>query len=135
MIKISEAPISPERVIDLVKTAGSGCVVTYIGLIRENSRSKLVESVEYRDDDGKASERLDELASEIKRRWPVNRVAIHHRIGKLKVGDINLAVAISASHRREAFAAVRFAVDSFKKRLPTAKRETYANGTAQLYKW
>jgi molybdopterin synthase catalytic subunit len=131
MIKVSEAPISPEQVVNHVKTLGSGCVVTYIGLIRDKSRGKLVASVEYQDADGQASARLEGIAAEIKRRWPVNKVTIHHRIGKLKVSDINFVVAISAAHRREAFAAVRFAVDSFKKKLPTIKRETYTDGTAR----
>jgi molybdopterin synthase catalytic subunit len=129
MIKVSKAPISPAQVIDRVKTAGSGCVVSYIGLIRDSSHGKQVASVEYRDADGRAAARLEELAGEIQRRWPVNRVAIYHRTGKLKVGDINLVVAVSAAHRREALAAVRFAVDSFKNRLPTSKKETYVGLT------
>jgi molybdopterin synthase catalytic subunit len=125
MIRVSPAPIYPDRVVERVRTSGSGCVAIYIGLIRDNSHGKTVAAVEYRDADGRAAERLDELAEEIKRRWPVNKVAIYHRTGKLKVGDINLVVAVAAAHRREAFAAVRFAVDGFKKRLPTSKKETY----------
>jgi molybdopterin synthase catalytic subunit len=131
MIKITDRPISPEQVINRVKTPGSGCVVSYVGLIRDNSHGKPVASVEYKDADGKAEERLEAIAAEIKRRWPVNGVAIYHRIGKLKVGDINLVVAISSGHRREAFAASRFAVDSFKKTLPTTKKEIYTDGSVR----
>jgi molybdopterin synthase catalytic subunit len=125
MIQVSKGPIYPDRVVEHVRTSGSGCVVSYIGLIRDNSHGKPVASVEYQDADGHAAAKLGELAAEIKQRWPVNGVAIYHRTGKLKVGDINFMVAVSAAHRREAFAAVRFAVDSFKKRLPTSKKETY----------
>jgi len=129
MIQITDKPISPELVVNSVKTAGSGCVVTYVGLIREQSRGKSVLSVEYEDTDGKAEDRLREIADEIKRRWPVNNVAIYHRIGRLEVGDINLVVAVAAAHREEGFAAGQYAIDQFKQKLPTRKRETYLDGS------
>jgi len=129
MIQITDKPISPELVVNSVKTAGSGCVVTYVGLIREQSRGKSVLSVEYEDTDGKAEDRLREIADEIKRRWPVNNVAIYHRIGRLEVGDINLVVAVAAAHREEGFAAGQYAIDQFKRELPTRKRETYLDGS------
>jgi len=122
MIRITDKTISPEWVVNQVRTPDSGCVVTYIGLIRNNSHGKLVLSVEYEDADGKAVDRLREIAEEIKQKWPVNEVAICHRIGKLKVGEINFVVAISAGHRGEGFAASQYAVDRFKEKLPTAKR-------------
>ena len=129
MIQITDKPISPELVVNSVKTAGSGCVVTYVGLIRDQSRGKSVLSVEYEDTDGKAEDRLREIADEIKRRWPVNNVAIYHRIGRLEVGDINLVVAVAAAHREEGFAAGQYAIDQFKRELPTRKRETYLDGS------
>ena len=129
MIRITNKPISPEQVVNEVKTAGSGCVTTYVGLIRDNSRGKPVLYVEYEDADGKAGDRLHEIADEIKKRWPVNHVAIYHRVGSLEVGDINLVVAISAAHREEGFAACQYAIDEFKRKLPTSKKETYQDGS------
>ena len=129
MIEITEKPISPELVVSKVKTVSSGCVVTYIGLIRNYSRSKPVLSVEYEDVGGKAEKRLQEIAGEIEQKWPLNDVAICHRIGKLKVGDINLVVAIAAAHREEGFAACQYAIDQFKQKLPTRKKETYQDGS------
>jgi molybdopterin synthase catalytic subunit len=129
MIQITDEPISPEAVVNQAKTSSSGCVATYVGLIRDNSRGKAVFSVEYTDTDGKAADRLNEIAFQIKRKYPVNNVVIYHRIGKLNVGDVNLVVAIAAAHRTEALAAVGYAVDLFKDGLPTAKKETYLDGT------
>jgi molybdopterin synthase catalytic subunit len=129
MIQITDKPISPELVVNRARTSDSGCVVTYVGLIRDNSRGKPVLSVEYRDTDGKAADKLNDIAAELERRFPVNRVVIYHRIGKLNVGDINLVVAVAAAHRGEGLAAVAYAVDMFKDRLPTAKKETYRDGT------
>ena len=129
MIQITDKPLLPEEVIRQAKTPDSGCVATYVGLIRDNSRGKPVLSVEYRDIDGKAADRLNAIAGEIQRKFPVNRVVIYHRVGKLNVGDINLVVAVAAAHRTEGLAAVAYAVDAFKDRLPTAKKETYTDGT------
>ena len=132
MIRITERPISPDEVVGGVKTSGSGCVVTYVGLIRDNSEGKAVRSVEYRDTDGSAADVLREIAEEIKRQWPVENVAIHHRVGVLAVGDINLVVAIAAGHRTEGFAASQYAIDQFKLRLPTWKKETYTDGSVRV---
>ena len=129
MIEITKEPISPELVVNKVKTDSSGCVVTYVGLIREYSRGKLVLSVEYDDAQGTAEGRLHEIASEIRRKWQLNNIAIYHRIGKLKVGDINLVVAIATAHRQEGFAACQYAIDQFKQKLPTRKKETYQDGS------
>lgn len=129
MVEITDKLISPERIINQVKTDSSGCVVTYVGLIRDYSRGKPVRSVEYQDTTGTARHRLQGIAAEIKQRWPVNGVAICHRIGELKVGDINLVVAIAAAHRQEGLAACHYAVDRFKEVMPTAKRETYQDGS------
>lgn len=129
MIEITEKTISPEAVIDKVKTSGSGCVVTYVGLIRDNSNGKPVLSVEYRDSTEKAGAILEEIAGEAQRKWKLQNVAISHRTGKLNVGDINLVVAVASAHRSQGFAACQYIIDSFKERLPTSKTETYRDGS------
>jgi molybdopterin synthase catalytic subunit len=133
MIEITQQPISPELLVNRAKSDSSGCVVTYVGLIRNESHGKPVLSVEYQDRDGNAQRRLQEIADQIKSKWPVNNVAITHRTGKLLVGDINLVIAIAASHREEGLAACRYAVDQFKQTLPTWKKETYQDGTTSTW--
>jgi len=125
IVEVLESSVSIGEIIDRVKTADSGCVVTYIGLIRDNNNGKPVLSVEYRDVGGKAKDVLQQIAGEILSRWPVKRVAIVHRIGLLNVGDVNFFVAVAASHRHEGFQACQYAVDQFKTRLPTQKVEMY----------
>jgi molybdopterin synthase catalytic subunit len=125
MIEITEAPLSPEKVINQTKTTGSGCVVTYVGLIRDNSQGKKVKSVEYRDPDGSAKDKLQKIASEAQQKWEMENISVFHRIGILKVGDINLVVAIAAAHRGEGLAACQYVIDQFKSRLPTQKKELY----------
>jgi len=132
MIEITEKAISPEAVIARTKSDASGCVVTYVGLIRDKSRGKLVLSVEYQDAKGNAKRILQEIATEAKERWHVEDIAISHRTGKLMVGDINLVVAVASAHRRHGFAACRYIIDQFKRRLPTRKVETYQDGSINV---
>lgn len=126
---ITDKPISPKRLVDKVKTDSSGCILAYIGLIREHSRGKPVLSVEYKDAKGTAENRLEEIASEVRQKWQLNNIAICHRIGKLKVGDINLVIAVASAHRQEGFAACQCAIDRFKQVMPTHKTETYNDGS------
>ncbi len=129
MIEITDKPISPELVVNKVKASSSGCVLAYIGLIREYSRGKPVLSVEYEDSKGMAENRLREVASEVRQKWQLNNIAIIHRIGKLKVGDINIVVAVASAHRQEGFTACQYVIDQFKQRRPTRKTETYQDGS------
>jgi len=132
MIEITEKPISPELMVNKVKTGSSGCVVTYIGVIREYSQGKSVLSVEYRDPDRMAESKLREIASETRRKWQLNNLAIYHRIGKLRVGDINIVIAVASTHRQEGFAACQYAIDRFKQIVPTWKEETYQDGSIRV---
>jgi molybdopterin synthase catalytic subunit len=132
MIEITERPISPQKVIDKVKTDSSGCVVTYIGLIRNYSQGMAVLSVEYQDYEGNAGNKLQEIARQAEQRWQIDRIAITHRVGKLKVGEINLVVAVASPHRSEGFAACQYVIDQFKERLPTKKTETYQDGDVHV---
>jgi len=132
MVEITEKPISPEWVINKVRNDSSGCVVTYIGLIREYSQGKPVLSVEYQDSKGSAESTLQEIANETRHRWQIENIAISHRIGKLRVGEINLVVAVASTHRGEGFAACQYVIDQFKLRLPTKKTETYHDSSVRI---
>ena len=132
MIEVTKKAIPPNKVIALVKSDSSGCVVTYVGLIRNNSHGKPVFSVEYQDSKHNAIKVLERIASEAKQKWQIGNIAISHRIGKLKVGDINLVIAVSSAHRKEGFAACQYVVDQFKQKLPTKKIETYQDGNISV---
>ncbi len=134
MVEITEKPISPERVIDKARSDSSGCGVTYIGLIRDYSQGKPVLSVEYQDSKRNAESTLREIAKEARQRWQIENIAISHRIGKLRVGEINLVVAVASAHRSEGFAACQYAIDQFKQRLPTRKMEAYQDGSVRVEK-
>ena len=125
MIEITKKTISPEQVVSGAKTNSSGCVVTYVGVIRDYSQGKPVLSVEYQDFKGNAEKALQRITEQARKRWRLENIAISHRIGKLRVGEINLVVAVASAHRGEGFAACQFIIDQFKERMPTSKIEKY----------
>jgi molybdopterin synthase catalytic subunit len=129
MIQVTEKAIPPEEVIDKARSGRSGCVVAYVGLIRNYSQGKAVLSVEYEDSQRNAESTLREIARETKQRWQIEDIAISHRIGKLRVGEINLVVAVASVHRSEGFTACQYVIDQFKERLPTGKTEIYQNSS------
>jgi len=129
MIEITGRPLTPESVIAKVRSRDCGCVVTYIGLIRDSSEGKPVLSVEYKDLDETAKDQLQRIADEAKQQWPISNIAISHRTGKLSVGEINLVIAVASAHRDEGFNACQYAIDQFKQKLPTRKKETYQDGS------
>ena len=96
---ITDKPIRPELVIDEVKAESSGCVVAYIGLIHEYSQGKPVLSLEFKDPKGTAESKLQEVTAEVREKWQLDNIAIWHRLGELKVGDINLVIAVASAHR------------------------------------
>ena len=129
MIEITDKVISLEQVIDKVRNIRSGCVVTYVGLIRDHSKGKPVLSVTYENLKADAEKRLQAIADEARKKWQVEGIAISHRTGELKVGEINLVVAVASAHRREGFDTCRYVIDQFKRRLPTRKTEKYRTAT------
>jgi molybdopterin synthase catalytic subunit len=131
-VEITDKPILPELVINKAKTDSSGCVLAYVGVIRDYSHGKPVLSVEYKDTEGTGEKGLRKIVDEVSQKWQLNNLAICHRIGKLKVGDINVVIAIAAVHRQEAFAACQYAIDRFKQIMPTQKEEAYSDGSVQM---
>jgi molybdopterin synthase catalytic subunit len=124
LIEITQTPILPEEAINKVRKDAYGCVVTFVGTVRGSSCGKSVLFLEY---DASAQElarrELQRIAEEIRVKWQLEDIAIYHRIGRLKVGEITLVIAIGAPHRKEAFEACQYAIDRFKQVVPLWEKE------------
>lgn len=118
MFKVTEEPILPELVVNEVKREAYGAVVSFVGLVRRHSKGKRVLYLEFDAHKEKAEKELRELADEIQARWGLVDVALCHRVGRLKVGETCLVIAVAAPHRREAFEACQYAVDCLKQIFP-----------------
>lgn len=128
LVDVVEEPVSATALADLVADACAGAVVTFGGDVRNQDDGREVIDLEY-EAHPSAAEVLVEVAAEVAARHDVVAIAVVHRVGPLQVGDTALAVAASAAHREEAFAACSDLVDTTKARLPVWKHQHFADGT------
>jgi MoaE-MoaD fusion protein len=127
-VSVGTAPLSLDDAVQVVKSPEQGAVVTFTGHVRRQGTVPDVTRLEYEAYVPMALEVLTAIADEIERETPGVRVAIHHRIGNLAVGDAAVVIATSAPHRAEAFAACRTAIERLKVRAPIWKKEVGENG-------
>lgn len=125
MVEITREPLLPETAINRVRRETNGCVVSFMGLVRETSSSG--EKALFLDLDVSsidiARRELQRIAAEIEARWQLEDIVIYHRMGRLTVGESPLVVAIAAPHRKEAFEACQYALDRYKEVVPMWERE------------
>jgi molybdopterin converting factor subunit 1 len=126
--RVTEEPLDPQRLVDLVRRDESGAVALFYGVVRNNSRGRRVLYLEYDAYPSMAVKKMRQVAAEVRSRWDITDVAISHRIGRLEIGETSLLVAVSAPHRREAFEACHYAVDRIKEIVPVWKKEVWEGG-------
>lgn len=123
-LAIAIAPLSTEEVYRLADDPRNGAVILMSGTVRNQTDGQKVDYLEYQAYQPMAIAVFQSIASEIRQRWQdVNRVVIHHRVGKLQIGEISVLVAVGCPHRGEAFAACRYAIDTLKHNAPIWKKE------------
>lgn len=125
---VVEAPVDPAHCADLVADDAAGAVVTFGGVVRDHDGGRSVDHIEYsaHPDAGRI---VAEVAADIVARFPLDAIAVVHRVGVLRVGDVALAAAVSGAHRQEAFAACAELVEEVKRRLPVWKKQQFPDGT------
>jgi molybdopterin synthase catalytic subunit len=129
--KISFAPLSLEEVYNLADDGANGAIVLMSGTVRKQTDGKPVLFLEYQAYQPMALEIFRRIASHIRREYPdTNQVVIHHRIGKLYIGEISVLVAVGCPHRKEAFEACRYAIDTLKHNAPIWKKECWQDGSS-----
>ncbi len=130
-LAITMAPLSIEEVYDLANDPANGAVVVMSGMVRNNTDGRSVESLEYQAYQPMAIRVFEQIATEIRQNWSdVTHVVIHHRIGQLYIGDISVLVAVGCPHRREAFEACQYAIDTLKHQAPIWKKEHWVDGSS-----
>ena len=121
---ISFAPLSLEEVYQLADDPGNGAVVVMSGTVRNQTNGQPVTFLEYQAYQPMALAIFRQIAADIRRQWADTKtVVIHHRIGRLQIGEISVLVAVGCPHRGEAFAACRYAIDTLKHNAPIWKKE------------
>ncbi len=128
---ITFAPLSLEEVYALADDRANGAVVLMSGMVRNQTDGKPVVALEYQAYEPMAVQVFRQIAADLRKTWQdVNRVAIHHRIGRLGIGEISVLVAVGSPHRGEAFAACQYAIDTLKHNAPIWKKEHWEDGSS-----
>lgn len=128
MIEIVEHTIDAAAVAASVGRAASGAVVTFVGTTRDHHEGRRVTRLEYEAFVPMALRELERIAATAHEQWPVEAVAVVHRIGVVPVGEASVVIAVSAAHRDAAFTACRFVIDRLKQVVPIWKKEHYEGG-------
>ncbi|MEM1292971.1 MAG: molybdenum cofactor biosynthesis protein MoaE [Cyanobacteria bacterium P01_H01_bin.162] len=125
------APLSLDEAYRQADDARNGAIVVMSGMVRDNTEGRAVSYLEYQAYEPMALEVFKTIANQIRQQWiDVTRVVIHHRTGKLTVGEISVLVAIGCPHRGEAFEACRYAIDTLKHNAPIWKKEHWQDGSS-----
>ncbi|MGA0199711.1 MAG: molybdenum cofactor biosynthesis protein MoaE [Prochlorotrichaceae cyanobacterium] len=125
------APLDLAAAYHLAEEGYNGAIVLMSGMVRQDTAGRAVQYLEYQAYEPMALKVFEAIAQQIEQRWPIVRsVVIHHRTGKLAVGEISVLVAIGAPHRAEAFAACQYAIDTLKHEAPIWKKEFWVDGSS-----
>lgn len=127
-IHITYETLEPGRVVEFVQHPGAGAIATFVGTTRDHTGDRRVLRLEYEAYRPMADEQLQRVADEMRERWELTGVAIHHRLGRLEIGEASLVVAVSSAHRQAAFEACHFSIDRIKQIVPIWKKEFFEGG-------
>lgn len=107
---------------------GHGAVTTFIGVVRDNNLNRRVTHLEYEAYEPMALKALEQICREAGREWPGTRLAVHHRVGRLAIGEASIVIAAASAHRAAAFAACRYVIERVKQIVPIWKHEFFEGG-------
>jgi molybdopterin synthase catalytic subunit len=129
-VALSAEPLDHAALLESVRGPASGAVTLFLGTVRELSEGQAVLGLDYEAHPALALALLADVVAAARQRWPLHAARVHHRVGRLELGDVAVAVAVAAAHRAEAFAAAQWIMDDIKRRVPIWKRERWAAGGA-----
>jgi molybdopterin synthase catalytic subunit len=130
-VELTEKAIDTSAVLAQVASPQAGAVVLFLGTTRQFTGERETSSLDYECYPEMAQRKLAELEAEARRRWPIVECAIVHRLGHLELGEASVAVAVSTPHRRDAFEAGQWLIDTLKEVVPIWKKENWADGTTE----
>jgi molybdopterin synthase catalytic subunit len=131
MVRLTHDPIDFTGVTESVRSGGCGAVALFLGTVRDLTAGRETTALDYEAYPPMAEKQMAAIEAELRQRWAVGDVAMVHRLGRLGVGEVAVAVAVSAPHRAAAFDACRYAIDALKESVPIWKRENAPDGTGE----
>jgi len=128
---IQWAPLDLGQIYAQADSTSHGAMVLMVGMVRDNTTGRAVRFLEYEAYTAMALEVFKKIALDIQRQWSdIHRVVIHHRVGRLEIGEISVVVAVGSPHRAEGFQACQYAIDTLKHNAPIWKKEHWQDGSS-----
>ena len=131
-IVLSETALSIDATYQYLQDPEAGGICLFIGTIRNKNQNKDVEHLTMEAYSVMAKKQMERIATEAAEQWPIRRISVSHRTGKLEIGDIAVIIGVCSVHRAEAFKACEWLIDTLKKEVPIWKNEFYLDGSAWL---
>jgi molybdopterin synthase catalytic subunit len=128
LILLVHQGIDADALVHHVRTGSDGAIVTFDGCVRNQSHGRRTLYLDYEAYESMALAKMGEIAAELHTKFPIDRVAIAHRLGRLEIGETSVFIAVSAPHRASAFEACRYAIDTLKRSVPIWKKEYFEDG-------
>jgi len=130
--RVTEEPLSLDAAVEEVSDESAGAVASFLGTVRRESRGQTVLYLEYEAYAEMAEDVMAQIAADLEQRYDLRAVAMHHRVGRVEIGEASVAIAVSAAHRQDALAACKDAIDTLKQTVPLWKKEVYEGGEEWL---
>jgi molybdopterin synthase catalytic subunit len=126
--RVTREPLDAGAIVNTIVSGGDGAVATFVGLVRDHNAGRRVQWLDYEAYAPLAVRAFAQIADEAADRWPGARLAIHHRTGRLEIGEASVAIVAVSAHRSDAFAVCRYAIERVKQIAPIWKREYFDGG-------
>lgn len=131
MVDLTQSLIDHHAITESVRANSAGAVVTFLGTVREFTDGRQTQSLEYEAYAEMARQKMQQIETEARGRWPIVNLILVHRVGHLELGDVSVVVAVSCPHRLQAFEACRYVIDRVKEIVPIWKCENWASGESE----
>lgn len=128
IFRLLRKPIEAREIIEALKAPEDGALVVFDGFVRDNFKGQQTLYLEYEAYEPMAWAKIREIGAQIRQKFPIRRLAIVHRLGRLEIGETSVFIAIASAHRAAAFDACRYAIDTLKRTVPIWKKEFFADG-------
>ena len=132
LVRLQSEAIDEASLVDAVRSPEAGAVATFSGTVRNHNRGRRVQHLEYEAYAGMAESEMANVVARAREKYPVQSVALVHRTGRLEIGDVSVAVAVSSAHRADAIEACRLIIDELKRTVPIWKREVFEGGEVSI---
>ena len=134
LVAITSAPLDLQALVGEIAAgaAGDGAITSFAGLVRDHNQGRRVSFLEYEAYEPLAVLALNRIVDEARQAWPGARLGIHHRIGRLEIGEASIIIVAVSPHRGDAFAACRYAIERVKQIVPIWKHEHFEGGDVWL---